>query len=184
MSASERAYRIFISLYPRRFLRDYREPMQQAFRDQLREEATHMSRTRLWGRTVLDLIRSAPVAHLDDERRDGMKNLTAMSAYLFCLAAMIFLGRFELHTDDSGVVVFFVLVITFILGCLHPRRAWLWALAGLCVPAADLFWGPSSPDLNHPSGPLMLALFVTSLGLAGSYSGVLLRKIITDKRNA
>ena len=36
MSASERIYRLLSSFYPRRFLRDYREPMQQAFRDQLR----------------------------------------------------------------------------------------------------------------------------------------------------
>ena len=104
-----------------------------------------------------------------------MKHLTTAAAYLFCLAAMFFLGRFELRTDDSGVVVFFVLAITFVLGCLHPRHAWQWAAAGLCVPAADLFWGTTkSTDI------LLIALFVTAIGLAGSYAGVLMRKIVED----
>ena len=109
-----------------------------------------------------------------------MKNITSAAAYLFFLAAMVFLGRFELHTDDTGVEVFFLLAVTFILGCLHPRRAWLWGLAGLCIPAADLIWKSPDPNLSHPANLLALAAVVTSLGLAGSYSGVLIRKIVTD----
>ena len=106
-----------------------------------------------------------------------MKPLTTAAAYLFCLAAMLFIGRFELRTDDTGVVVFFVLAMTFVLGCLHPRHAWQWAAAAWCVPAADLFWGKSS----HTIDLLLIALFVTAIGLAGSYAGVLMRKIVTGR---
>ena len=113
-----------------------------------------------------------------------MRYPTAATAYLFFLAAMVFLGHFELHTDDAGVVVFFVLVITFVLGCLHPRRAWLWSLAGLCIPVADLIWKSPDSTLSHPAGLLLLAAFAIVLGLAGSYSGVLIRKVVTDKLHA
>ncbi|MEO7145200.1 MAG: hypothetical protein ABI165_17020, partial [Bryobacteraceae bacterium] len=98
---------------------------------------------------------------------------------LFCAAAMAFLARFELHTDDTGVEVFFIFAGTFILGCLHPRRAWLWCLVAWSVPAAELLWGPSSPELNNIAAILKVAAFVTAVGLAGSYSGVLLRKMVT-----
>jgi hypothetical protein len=53
---------------------------------------------------------------------------TTLACYLFCTAADAFLGRYELHTDDTGVEVFFILLATFVLGCWHPRRAWQWAL--------------------------------------------------------
>ncbi len=36
MRISERIYNRLLGLYPAAFLRDYREPMQQAFRDHLR----------------------------------------------------------------------------------------------------------------------------------------------------
>jgi hypothetical protein len=104
--------------------------------------------------------------------------LTTTLTYLVCVAAIIILGRFELHTDDAGIVVLFILVITLILGCLRPRRAWLWALAGWSVPGVHLFWRAAKSDLNSASGLVMLTLFVTALGFIGSYSGALLRKAI------
>jgi hypothetical protein len=177
VNISERVYRILLRSYPRPFLNDYQEPLHQAFRDQLADAHTQTRRVLLWAGTVVDVIRSAPAVHLNDKSSLGMK-LTTPATYLFCVAAIILLGRFELHTDDAGVVVLFVLVITFALGSLHPRRAWLWALAGWCVPGAHLFWRAAKSDLNSVSGFVMLTLFVTALGFAGSYSGALLRKVI------
>jgi hypothetical protein len=98
-----------------------------------------------------------------------------MGAYLFCLAAGAFLGRFELHTDDTGVEVGFLLLATFLLGCWHPRHAWQWAvLVGLWIPAAELVF--RKPAVNASS--LAVAGFVLAVGLAGSYLGVLARKAI------
>jgi hypothetical protein len=177
VNISERAYRILLRSYPRRFLDDYSEPLQQAFRDQLRDADTQTRRVLLWAGTVIDVVRSAPAVYVNDKRSLRMR-LTILTAYLFCVAAIIFLGRFELHTDDAGVVVLFILVITFILGWIHPRRAWLWAFLGWCVPAVHLFWRAAKSDLNNVSGIVMLTAFVTVLGFAGSYSGVLARKIV------
>ena len=68
--------------------------------------------------------------------------LTGIMAYAFWIPAVLFLGRYELRTDDTGVELFFVLLITFILGSLHPRHAWQWALlVGPCIPAAEWLFG-------------------------------------------
>ena len=98
--------------------------------------------------------------------------ITTLAAYLFCAAAMVFLGRFELHTDDTGVEVFFILAITFVLGCLHPRYAWQWAvLVGLSIPAAHVIVQRSTPGW-------LVAVFVIAVGMAGSYAGVAIRRVI------
>jgi hypothetical protein len=101
-------------------------------------------------------------------------------AYLFCIAADVFLTRFELHTDDAGIVALFIVVFTFILGCLHSRHAWQWALlVGPCVPAADFLWGPAPITTHNLENLGVLAGFVIALGLVGSYSGVFLRRGIS-----
>lgn len=107
-----------------------------------------------------------------------------MAAWLFWLAAVPFLMSFELHTDDTGVEVMFLLAITFGLGCLHPRHAWMWALlVGPSIPAADLLFGTPHPGLNHRGDLAILCGVVAVLGLAGSYAGVLLRKLVSAAAN-
>ena len=101
-----------------------------------------------------------------------------VAAFVLGLAAAIFLGRSELHSDDAGVEVFFILLFTFILGCWYPKRAWLVSLLGLSIPLAELLWGQPRPTLNHTSGLAMLAGFVAVIGVAGSYSGALMRKFL------
>ena len=107
-----------------------------------------------------------------------MKNTIA--AYVFCLAAGLFLANFELHTDDTGVEVIYIVLITFVLGCWQPGNAWQWALlVGPWAPAADawqLKFGTVKPDLSHTGGLLLLTVVVIALGMAGSYAGALLRK--------
>ena len=106
-------------------------------------------------------------------------SIAGLTAFVFGLAAAIFLGRFELRSDDSGVEVFFILLFTFILGCWFPKRAWLASLLGLSIPIAEFIWGQSRASLNFTSGLSMLAGFVVMLGVVGSYSGVLMRKFLT-----
>jgi hypothetical protein len=100
--------------------------------------------------------------------------LTGILAYVFWLPAVIFLARYDLRTDDTGVEVFFLLAITFILGTLHPRHAWQWALlVGPAIPLAEMAFG-------HPQAPAGMALLLAvliALGMAGSYMGAGLRRI-------
>lgn len=105
---------------------------------------------------------------------------TFIAAYSFCAAADIFLAHFELHTDDAGVVALFIILITFTLGCLHPRRAWHWALlVGPSVPVADFLFGRAPATAHNLANLGVLAGFVVVLGLVGSYSGVFLRRGIS-----
>ena len=101
-----------------------------------------------------------------------------VACYGFCLAAGAFLGRFELHTDDTGVEVFFILLITFVLGSWHPRHAWQWALlVGPCAPAADLLFRTAQ------TGLVWITAAVIAIGLIGSYAGVLLRRGLSAAEN-
>jgi hypothetical protein len=105
--------------------------------------------------------------------------LTDIAAYVLWAASGAFLMRFELHSDDAGVIALFILMATCLLGSLHPHRAWQWALlVGPCVPAADLIFG--SPHARFPlSDAAKLTAFVVAIGLVGAYLGVLLRKTVS-----
>lgn len=174
MRGAERIYRILLRLYPGRFRREYGEPMLQAFRDLWREAASPAQRRRVWARTAFDLWQTAREEQMTELRT----NLMAASAWLFGLLAAIYLGRLELHTDDAGIEVLFILVFTFILGCWYPKRAWLAPLVALSIPVAELIWGRPRAELNHAAGLAMLAGFVVAVGLAGSFAGVLIRKLL------
>jgi hypothetical protein len=110
--------------------------------------------------------------------------MTTIAAYLLWIAAAAFLVRAELRTDDAGVLVLCILVVTLLLGCLHPRRAWQWALlVGPCITAADLYslrFETARPSLNGAVGFALLTGFVILVGLAGSYAGVIVRKVISS----
>src|SRR5690242_17541367 len=99
--------------------------------------------------------------------------IASIAAYVFWVPAVLFLGRFELHTDDTGVEVAFLLAITFILGTLHPRHAWQWGLlVGPCIPAAQVLFGGA----RISSGLALLLAVVVAIGMAGAYAGALLGK--------
>ena len=95
-------YRILMALYPKSFRRQYQAPMEQAFRDQLRDAP---DRRRLWLATILDLLKSAPSLHWEE-------SMQTLAAFAFAIASALFLGRYELHTDDTGVEVGFVLLFS------------------------------------------------------------------------
>lgn len=102
-------------------------------------------------------------------------SVPAIWVWLFWAAATVLLGRFELRSDDAGVIAALVLVATFVLGCLHPRRAWQWSLlTGPAVPAADLLFRrpAAAPNLST----LAVFGFVVALGLAGSLTGAFVRR--------
>lgn len=64
MTTSERIYRILLKAYPHAYLREYGEPMAQAFRDQLRDAAfSRLKLVRLWIHTFLDLAGNVLTVH-------------------------------------------------------------------------------------------------------------------------
>ena len=155
-------YRLLTLVYPKSFRGQYQELMEQAFRDQLRD-AKHPRR--LWLNTLIDILKSAPSLHLEE-------NMQTIAAALFAIAAAIFLGRFELHTDDTGVEVAFILLFTFVLGFWQPKHAWLFSLIGLSIPAAELFWG--EPPVKKVA---LVGLVVMLISITGSVSGAIARRL-------
>lgn len=164
-----RFYRLLIALYPKSFRREYQVLMEQAFRDQWRDSP---DRWRLWLSAIADLLKSAPALHLEE-------SMQTIAAFALAIAAALFLGRFELHTDDTGVEVGFVLLFTFALGFWQPSRAWLFSLIGLGIPLAELGWGNLSPKKAALIGLVVLAISVT-----GTVCGVMARKLIRPKSAA
>jgi hypothetical protein len=101
---------------------------------------------------------------------------------VFCAAAGTLLGRYDLHTDDTGVEVFAILTMTFILGCWRPQHAWQWALlVGPCAPAAELIFLPGPKAFGQYAA---IFAVVIAIGMAGAYIGALTRKAIAAGRGA
>ena len=156
-------YRILMVLYPKSFRRNYQGQMEQAFRDQLRDSKDHR---RLWLHTLYDLLQSAPAL-------DWEENMQTLAAFACALAAVLFLGRFELHSDDTGVEVAFVLLFTFILGYWQPKFAWIFSLIGLSIPLAEVVWG--APPMKKAA---LIGLFVMVISITGSVTGVVARRMM------
>ena len=65
MRVSERLYQILLKAYPARYRFHYEALMAQLFSDQLRQVNGRLGLMRLWRRTLIDLLRTVPVQHLE-----------------------------------------------------------------------------------------------------------------------
>lgn len=63
MNLSEKTYRFLLRAYPRGYRARYAEPMEQLFRDRLREAGTFAELAVLWVRTLADWAVSVPARH-------------------------------------------------------------------------------------------------------------------------
>jgi hypothetical protein len=81
-------------------------------------------------------------------------------AGVFALASGAFLARFELHTDDTGVEVFLLLVCCFVIGLICARRAWVWGLVvSLSIPAGAVWkrlYGTAQGARFRPADSILL----------------------------
>lgn len=99
-----------------------------------------------------------------------------IAAYVLLIAADAFLMRAELHTDDDGILAGLVLLTALLLGSLHPRRAWQWALlVGPSIPLSDLLFGNGM----KPRDLVLLVGFLVAIGMIGAYIGVAIRKSLS-----
>ena len=102
--------------------------------------------------------------------------ITALATYVFFAIAMVLLGRYELHTDDTGMVAFFIVLTAFILAWVNPKQQLLWCLSGWCVPVAEIFRSDNLKGLPDVKSKVLLWMFVTLLGIVGSSAAVLLKR--------
>ena len=168
-------YSILLLAYPREFRREYGSQMVLLLLDCQRNARTAPARTRIWLRTLTDLLRTAPREHLVKIRKENnfMRNLrTDLFAIggcvLIILVAMLLLSYGRSHQVSSILVfghVLDALAFTGILGNLivfllikltrfRPLRIAFWTfLLVTLVPLIALLViaGAADPNFKAPN---------------------------------
>jgi hypothetical protein len=168
-------YSILLLVYPREFRRQYGSQMVLVLIDCQREARTARARTRIWLRTLFDLLRTAPREHLENIRKENkfMRNLRndllAIGGCILIIAIALFLLNYGRSHQVSSILLFGyaldAVVFTGVLGNLivfllvkltklRPLRVALWTflIVSLLPPIAVTFIaGPTNPTFNAPS---------------------------------
>ena len=121
-----------------------------------------------------------------------MKKYLPWICFILALAGGIFAWWVDFNNDEPQAAVLVILVVTFLLGFLVPRRAWLWAIiVALCLPVGYLLapysWATYQSARSSPAGmPPSLALIPAFIGaylgaLAGSLLNSAICQILTPK---
>lgn len=111
-----------------------------------------------------------------------MKKYLVWLCLFLAFAGGIFAGWVDFNNDEVQAAVLVILVVTFLLGMLVPKRAWLWAIiVALCLPvvyllARGLGYQPVSP----PSPGWYASLIALIPAFIGAYSGALARFAINS----
>jgi hypothetical protein len=165
-----RLYRLLLRAYPPAFRAAYGRELEQLFADVWRSAGVHGFR--FWWWLIRDTLAAAP-----RERISAMRN--TMTYVLLLVAAVLGLGIAIVdsspHWDDTGITVAALLATTGSLGLVHPRGAWMWALAvGIWIPLLE-----SIPSHNPAS---LLALAFAFVGAyAGAFATRLARRGASDQ---
>jgi len=166
-------YSILLLAYPRKFRREYGSQMVVLLLDCQRDASSARARTRLWLRTLVDLVRTAPGEHLNNMKENKfMRNLRtdliAIGACLLVIVGALLLLNYGRSHQVSSILVFgYVLdaiAFTGIVGNLsvfllikltrlRPLRVALWTFLIVClVPAiAITLLAGADSNFNAPS---------------------------------
>jgi hypothetical protein len=89
------------------------------------------------------------------------------------------IGYVNIHANEVQAPVLTILVLTFLLGCLDPRRAWLWAIClGGAVPLSYALAPIFGYLVPYPPDPNIFASFIALIpAFIGAYAGVLARRV-------
>ena len=91
-------------------------------------------------------------------------------AIVVSLSAGLFLARYDLNTDDTGIEVGLLLIAAALLAMLAPKRWWLVALCvGLPIPIVELVVGHAAVP---PAGIVALGVAIVGalIGFAIRYA--------------
>jgi hypothetical protein len=178
VSSGDRAYRALLLLYPRRFRREYRDPMLQLYRDARRDHSAS------WLRLAGDVVVSAPVQHKEAFRTMSTQGKLAAAALVVAVAVTAFLA-----VGGALFALALLLLLAWILvKLLRERDArpspgfwWKLTLGGVVVFAAGfvIFAGPwpqswrdeVDGELAWWSGAFLFATAIVLI-VAGLLSGV------------
>jgi hypothetical protein len=109
-----------------------------------------------------------------------MKSNLGLVCFLFAVCGAIFAGWVDFNNDEPQAAAMLILVVTFLLGLVLPKRAWLWAIiVALGLPGVYFFalhfcYLPVSP----PSPGWYASLLALIPAFIGAYAGALSRVVI------
>ena len=105
------------------------------------------------------------------------------TAATWVLAALIcsFLAHYDLHTDDTGVEMLFLVVAGCILALVEPRQPWRWGLlVGLTIfasEAANRIFVRPNPTLGGWWGYVLVGVVAATAGCIGAFAGAGVRRL-------
>ena len=115
---SQQVYRLLLRAYPHEFRREYGPQMRQVFRDSCRfqRQGIKFSLLRVWLTTLIDLIQTAPIEHLDKFNKETsvMNNLRRDALAVVGCVAIIVIALFTLQLG-RGHQVFSLLLLGYML---------------------------------------------------------------------
>ena len=93
-----------------------------------------------------------------------------------------FAGWVDFNNDEPQAAALVVLAVTFLVGFLLPRRAWLWAIiVALCLPGMHLLLrGLGYHPVSLPEPGFYASLLALIPAFIGAYWGALLRVITNN----
>lgn len=109
-----------------------------------------------------------------------MKRYLVWFCLLLALSGGIIAGWVDFNNDEPQAAVLVILTVTFLLGLMLPRKAWLWAIfVAVCLPGVYLFersldYQPVSP----PSPSWYASLLALIPAFIGAYAGALGQALI------
>ncbi|MGH7653733.1 MAG: hypothetical protein ACREN6_03630 [Gemmatimonadaceae bacterium] len=104
MSAAERAYRLAMHMYPRRFRAEFGREMVQHFNDVRRDAGAR--RVRFWFSILFDIARSAPEQRVQDWRANSRGNFHFEEGIMKTMAILaILVGVLEVVNSAAEAVV-------------------------------------------------------------------------------
>jgi hypothetical protein len=170
----ERAYRVLLLLYPRRFRREYRDSMLQLYRDARRDRAS-------WPRLASDVVLSAPTQHKEAFRAMNTQGKLLTASLVITVAIIAFMA-----VGGALFALALMLLLAWVVARLvrerdaqlSPRFWWKLTLSGVGVFAgAVLFFGGPWPQSWRDAIPSELGwwsgMFIFSTAIVMIVGGLL-----------
>jgi FtsH-binding integral membrane protein len=105
-----------------------------------------------------------------------MSYLQITAAWFFGLSLSAWLGRVDLHSDDTGILLGLIGLGGFLLAMVEPRRPLTW---GIIVPAGVILvevWRGA----EHLGSVLAIAAVTVATASLGSYLGSRIRRLAAN----
>jgi len=108
-----------------------------------------------------------------------MKRYLERICVVLAFAGGAFAGWVDFNNDEPQAAALVVMAVTFLVGFLLPRRAWLWAIiVALCMPGMYLLLrGLGYQPVSVPEPGFYASLLALIPAFIGAYWGALMRVI-------